>query len=177
FIVFGRQSVSEHAHSITQIYARGTFKVAPSLFYQLLVVLGKRDGYIDPIFYALLPDKRQETYIRLFDTLKHLYPSLEPSRMSMDFENALIDAGRECFPDSNLDGCLFHLSRKVKRQLQINGLMGMYNKDPEFARAARMIIALAYVPPAHVNKAFTRLRQTVPHDLLPVLDWFETYFI
>ncbi|KAH7710651.1 hypothetical protein AAVH_22058 [Aphelenchoides avenae] len=177
FIVIGRQSVSEHAQSITKIYTRGSFKVAPSLFYQLLVVLGRRDGYIDPIFYALLPDKRQESYIRLFATLKHLYPSLKPSRISMDFENALINAGRECFPDSNLEGSLFDLLQKVERQLQINGLMVKYDKDPEFARAARKIVALAYVPSARVNSAFKRLRQTAPHDLRPVLDWFETYFI
>ena len=48
----------------------GTFKVSPTLWYQIYTIHAMKNGYTVPCVYALLPNKRKETYTRLFTQLK-----------------------------------------------------------------------------------------------------------
>lgn len=65
-LVFGRQYNANWANEMKTIYIDGTFRQAPPLFHQVYAVLAERNGYVFPIFYALLPNKQQNTYISLF---------------------------------------------------------------------------------------------------------------
>ena len=47
----------------------GTFRAAPEVFYQLYVIGAYIRGYIFPCVYALLPNKKEETYTRLFNQI------------------------------------------------------------------------------------------------------------
>jgi len=53
-----------------RVFIDGTFTLAPPLFSQVFLILAKRAEYMFPVMYALLPNKRQETYDGLFGLIK-----------------------------------------------------------------------------------------------------------
>ena len=59
-----------------------------------------------PVVYALLPNKRQNTYERVFDCLRERLGErnlpLEIRRFSSDFEEGVLNAIRSRFPGINL---------------------------------------------------------------------------
>ena len=116
--------------------------------------VGYMNDYV-PLIYALLPNKEEGTYERFFRAVKSLAPAAQPSNVLNDFELAAMNAT----PNSNLT-----LSRCVEG-------------DPAFAVLPRHIPALAFVPAAQVLNAYTTLGQTLPNEMLPILDCFERTYI
>jgi len=82
-------------------------KIAPPLF----VILAKDIGDVHPLIYALLPNKQAKTYQQLFHRLKQLKPILCPDFLSCDFENVSILSMKESFPNAQINGCLYHLTK------------------------------------------------------------------
>lgn len=68
--MFGRSSSLDFIHLVQDVYLEGTFKLCPPLFSQLFVVLCKRNGFIIPLAYGLLPSKMETSYVRFCDALK-----------------------------------------------------------------------------------------------------------
>lgn len=62
-IIFGKESNINDSNQITHLYIDGTFRISPPMFRQLIVVLARRDDYVVPIFYGLLPIKQEELMI------------------------------------------------------------------------------------------------------------------
>jgi hypothetical protein len=77
-LIFGRESVGEWAGQVENLFVDGTFKICPNLWSQVMMVLGKRNGYVFPLFYCLLPSKTRQIYERLFQAISNLYPNLQP---------------------------------------------------------------------------------------------------
>ena len=73
---------------IEVLYLDGTFKQAPPLFHQVYVILAERNGYVFPLLYALLPNKRAATYRLLFQSIAQKWPTLQPRALTVDFEIA-----------------------------------------------------------------------------------------
>jgi len=69
-LVFGREHDRTCAGEMKTVYGDGTFKTAPPLFTQIYVILAKRQGFVFPVLYALLPNKEQQTYVRLFNEIR-----------------------------------------------------------------------------------------------------------
>ena len=176
-LVFGRQSHVNWSFQMKKIYVDGTFRSAPSLFSQVYVIMAARGEFVLPILYALLPDKQEETYKRLFKSIRELWPDFAPSSISTDFEKAALNAMRSIFPESELFGCLFHLVKNMRKKLASEGLMHIYNADPDFGLAARMIVALAFLPPNLLEDALEELTNETPEALMPILNWFEDFYI
>uniref|UniRef100_A0A915DTF0 MULE transposase domain-containing protein n=1 Tax=Ditylenchus dipsaci TaxID=166011 RepID=A0A915DTF0_9BILA len=135
--------------------------------------------WIFPVLYALLRTKSAAVYTQMFRMIKDLWPQFSPTSISMDFEQAAIQASIEVFPGTLISGCLFHLVKNFKKQIGAAGLDTHY-KDPEFAVKSRMIISLAFVPHNDVSNCFRRLRDHLMEyyqDLAPVLDWFEKNYV
>uniref|UniRef100_A0A5S6QA25 MULE transposase domain-containing protein n=1 Tax=Trichuris muris TaxID=70415 RepID=A0A5S6QA25_TRIMR len=65
-----------------------------------------------------------------------------------------MNAVRADFPGTEIFGCFFHLVRSIKRQLAEQRLLARCRSDSTFQHAVRMIVALAYVPPAIVQTTF-----------------------
>ena len=107
--------------------ADGTFKVFPRLWLQVYTVHAAIGGYRIPCIYALLPDKSQETYIRMWREIRNLAGPGDDGQerlVTMDFERAAINAFLEKFPQSNVAGCFFHLGQSVYRKVKELGLSG-----------------------------------------------------
>jgi len=70
----------------------GTFSCVPSIFHQLYTILGINCSKVVPAVYILLPNKREDTYKRMFLSLNLLKPQLNPKSMMFDFEKAAMNS-------------------------------------------------------------------------------------
>ena len=88
-----------------------------------------------------------------------------------------MNSAQKAFPRAELHGCLFHLTKSMRRQLSENGLLQRYNAEPQFAHHAKMIVALAFVPTDNLDEAFDVLSNQLPKELTPILNWLEENYI
>lgn len=106
---------------------------------------------------------------------------LEPEVIITDFEDAFIKAVEEVFPDSHLHGCNFHFAQCILRQVNNMNLKSRYNRDDEFALHIKMMIALAFIPPAFVIKAFELVISVEfflkNEELGPLVEYFRETWI
>ena len=85
-----------------------TFSVVLNLFSQLYTIHAEKTGIIFPCIYALLPNKSEATYYRLFQKLLEIEPLLNPVTVMINFEKAAMNALEGNFI-SIITGCFFHL--------------------------------------------------------------------
>ena len=71
-LIFGTKNFFRLLCGSECIYMDGTFKCVPSLFYQLYTLHVLVKDLMIPVIYALLPNKRQKTYIRLFRIIQDI---------------------------------------------------------------------------------------------------------
>lgn len=179
-LVFGRERNMTWCGDIRALFLDGTFKQAPPLFHQIYVILAERNGFVFPLLYALLPNKRRQTYQLLFTTIAQKWPTLQPNSLSIDFEIAAFQEAQSAFPNAQIFGCLFHLVRNMKKKLTDEQLLGRYNTDAEFALQARMIVATAFVPITSIDTALDVLNDVqtgLDRQLQPVVDWLEDNYV
>uniref|UniRef100_A0A914HQ55 MULE transposase domain-containing protein n=1 Tax=Globodera rostochiensis TaxID=31243 RepID=A0A914HQ55_GLORO len=175
------------AYSVGEVIDHGCFVnrrenaeeiTAPPLFHQILVIMAKRENWGFPVCYCLLSCKTATTYDRTFQMMKAVWPNFAPEIVTVDFEEALINAIRSVFGHVQIDGCFFLLVHNFHRRLNGfddeygNNLLQTYRSDPIFAESARMITSLAI----DLTAAIVALEQVLPDSLEPVFMWFMTYY-
>jgi hypothetical protein len=101
-LIFGREGNMTWCGEVQALYLDGTFKQAPPLFHQIYVVLAERNGFVFPLLYALLPNKRRQTYQILFQTIARKWPTLQPNSLSVDFEIAAFQEAQSAFPNAQV---------------------------------------------------------------------------
>ena len=155
----------------------GTFSVTPPQFAQLYTVHGLKNCHYIIGCYALLANKRAQTYIEFLEHVRELTNHAEPTSVMIDFERACINAIPNVFPQATVLGCLFHLCKSVYRHVQSLGLQEQYLVDEEFRVNIKMIPALAFVPPDDIIPAFQALSQHCEGNEEHILDYFEVNYI
>jgi len=135
----------------------------------VFAILAKHAEYVFPVMYALLTNKRQETYDGLFGLIKMIWPLFNPTLISLDVEMAVMNSVRQAFPRAEVHGCLFHLTKSMRRQLSENGLLQRSNAEPRFALHARMIVELAFVPIDNLDDAFDASSNQLAKEFTPIL--------
>jgi hypothetical protein len=139
-------------------YADGTFKASPYLFTQIYTIHAMKYDNVIPTVFALMPNKTQVSYNRVFSALKNLNPNLQSISIMTDFEQSTINAFKEAFHNALQRGCFFHLSQCLWRKIQqIEEMKNNYSTDADFALQVRHLAALAYVPEIDVVAAFENL--------------------
>lgn len=121
---------------------------------------GRYDGWHVPLVYVLTTNKQQETYEEVFEVLKRLEPTRNPTDITVDFEMAVMNAIRKHFELAEIHGCYFHFGQNIWRKVQEVGLQSEYAKNADFALQIRLLIALAYVPPESVFESYEELIDT-----------------
>uniref|UniRef100_A0A183C6Z6 MULE domain-containing protein n=1 Tax=Globodera pallida TaxID=36090 RepID=A0A183C6Z6_GLOPA len=116
----------------------------PAPFTQVYVILARRDKWVFPVCHCLLTAKTQATYERMFDLLQQCWPMFKPRVASIDFEQAMVGALHAKHPQCDVNFCLFHLVRNMKKRVAEQGLTHLYNTDASFSQAARMITTNNY---------------------------------
>jgi hypothetical protein len=154
----------------------GTFDIAPKTFRQLYTIHGLKNHKTLPLVYALLPDKKKETYIRFFtiviENVKH-----KPKSFNTDFEQAVFGAIKEVFKDCEIYGCFFHLSQNLFKRVKSMKLTHEYVFGEDFRRHFKMIQGLAFLPPEDVVTGLDELRKLCAPKLKPLLDYFEKNYV
>lgn len=168
-------------------YVDGTFKTSPVIFYQLFVIMGSviqvkkgvQETFALPLVYALLENKEQEAYLKVFAVTKTLFEKFEirfilPQTIMSDFELSIINAAKAVFGDI-VNCCLFHLCQSAFRRVQSEGLQTRYNdeNDRSIKEAMQMMCALAFVPAEKVPDYFDVLMDHIPQNFDVVADYFE----
>ncbi|CAF1635202.1 unnamed protein product, partial [Didymodactylos carnosus] len=67
-----------------ELLVDGTFKVTPTVFYQLYTMHVAYRNAVIPAVFALLPNKNQQTYQRLINELAELCPLWNPKSIMME---------------------------------------------------------------------------------------------
>lgn len=199
-LVFGTYANLTLLEKSKHWYMDGTFKTVPSIFYQLYTIHGIIKGEsIVPLVYALLPNKKTETYIKLLSELKNLEPRLNPSSVMMDFEKSMIKAFETEFPETKIRGiykydydikilifisflflgCFFHFKQAVYRKVQEKGLKIRYDTDSKFAQKIRLLCALAFLPAEKVVDVFEEMleKQVIPDEAQDIVNYFEDVWV
>lgn len=151
----------------TKFFGDGTFKSCCPQFKQLYTIhvdLANKEEEVAvlPAIYALLPDKKEETYARLLKLLTNHFPSWSPQFWKIDFEMAMYHALKNIFPTSEVKGCNFHFNQCIWRKVQELGLVKDYIENEEIKMHVRMLAALAYIPPDSVDEGFIKIMENSP---------------
>jgi hypothetical protein len=162
----------------------GTFKTVPTLFRQLYSIHAPAGGNVNsqivPLVYALMSLKSEELYQILFQTLNELADEnkleLNPDFVLTDFEKGSINAVKSEFPGAQSKGCHFHLGQSVYRQIQDKGLAKTYGTDEKFSLLIRHIPALAFLSPLEIPDAFDKVKDLLPSEAEPIIEWFENNY-
>lgn len=164
---------------ITSIIIDGTFKSTPSGFLQTLIVHGLIFGRFYPLYYNLLTDKTEISYLSTFTKILPFFNN--PSYIICDFEIALINAITKKFPGTKLNGCIFHFGQILWRNIQNRGFSVPYKNNINVKKAIKMLACLTFVPVNDVIKIFNLITQwitmNVDIDLSEFLDYFRKSFI
>ena len=179
----------------TSWYLDGTFKSAPQLFYQLLVLHAELTdtpgkSWILPTVYILLTQKDTSIYLEAFDALTSNCPALLPQVVMADFEQALRSALSTSFPGAEIDGCHFHFCQAILRNVNQLGYKTEYEAittDPATGAKihspvhtwVRRLMMLALVPTSDVPDVFNQLVENIPDTVQidPLLGYFERTWI
>ena len=92
----------------------GTFKIAPKLWGQVMIICAQIAGGIwIPVLFALLPNKKKPTYNAFFQCVKNcldkISETIAANFIMMDFETGMRDSWRSLFPDTTLKGSFQYL--------------------------------------------------------------------
>ena len=135
----------------------GTFKCVPAHFGQMYVVFGaKQDSpIIFPACYCLLPNKKYDTYLRMWSIIKsRLNISNDPQVVNIDFEAAAISAVKDVFPTTQVDGCNFHWKRCIFDNVGAKGCLSLFHNNDKFQIGIDLVYTLCYVPVDYIIQAW-----------------------
>ena len=136
-----------------------TFSTAPNVFYQVYTIHGTVEGYHIPLVYALLPDKKEETYQKLFNLLPQ-----GCKRITIDFEVAVRNALTKLSENNQIQFCFFHLGQNLWRHVQSTGKASDYTNNLQFREHVRMLLCTAFLPVDDVALGFEKLQESAPED-------------
>ena len=172
------------------LYVDGTFRTSPSPYCQFLTVHGLYQGHVIPLVFCLSTGKAVGQYRQVLQHLKAevrrvTHRRLMPTRVVLDFEQALLTALATEFPNAALSGCYFHLNQSLWRHIQELGLAVPYRHDQRIQKAVRKVMAIGFLPVLLVQQNFVmfrngrfirRLVQRYP-ELEDWLEYVETTYI
>ena len=155
-------------------YCDGTFDISPTFFKQVYTFHVIINGTNIPLAYALLPNKNQVTYKKVFKMIKS-YLKILPESINMDFEKAAMNAAKLVFK-CKIYGCFFHLSQSFWRRVQKLGLVKKWYSS-EFRNSFKKMQALAFLPVKDTVEGFEILKNSCPPSFNPLLVYLENNYI
>jgi len=110
-----------------------TVRIAPRLFFQVLVLLAEEHGGVRPVIYGLLPNQTAMIYHCLLDRILRLranISNMNPDSISCDYEIALFNMVSAGFPNAEIFECFFlHFAKNLKKCINSKHLAARYNAD------------------------------------------------
>jgi len=109
--------------------------------------------------------------------LDKLKPGLNPTSISCDFEQAIIKSIKTNYPNAEINGCLYHLTKNFYKKICHLGIVTQYRNDADFSILVKIIVALSFFPINDLDLAIELSADYLPDDILPLLDWFEDNYV
>ncbi|CAG0896418.1 unnamed protein product [Darwinula stevensoni] len=121
--------------------------------------IGSHEGSLSmPVVFAFLPDKRMDTYRKLFQALLEICTkaglSFSPKLFLLDFERAVITTLQLIFPSAMVKGCYFHFTQAIYRKVQELGISGPFMKSKEVKLWIRRVMALPFIPLESIDDVY-----------------------
>ncbi|XP_077969149.1 uncharacterized protein LOC144422955 isoform X2 [Styela clava] len=77
----------------------------------------------------------------------------------MDFEAATWQALSSVWPDVEKQGCSFHFTQAIMKNVRPNNLARLYNKDAGTRDLIKHVMALCYIPTMFITPRFKSLKE------------------
>lgn len=177
FLIFFNESNKQYIKSAHTWLCDGTFKTAPTDFYQIYIVQCTVLEKAYTMAFLLMPDKSQKTYERVFKKLLELIGDVSVKFLCLDLEKAAFNAWRKVMQNANVCFCYFHFVQSILRNLKSNGLYFKYVKDKTIRGYIRFLMLLPFLPSNRVKDAFNEIKkQLLFHDKSNNMTMFLKYF-
>jgi len=163
-LVFASDEQLELLRSATAVYFDATFKVVPTIYYQLFTVFAPFADAAFPVVYALMSRKTQALYTKVFEKVHELVPDFTPSHAMADFEEASVNAFRQVFGDVSVGGCWFHYAQAIIKRLNKLGLKTEYCSDDDVKNAVHSLVSLPLLPPSDMRAAVSDIKSSLNAD-------------
>lgn len=95
--------------------------------------------------------RTKESYISLFNYIEENILKLEPDMIMTDYEDGLLGALTQVYPDATISGCWFHYSQALQRRCR-NKEKSLYELIQTDARADRLFHKFLILPLLPQNK-------------------------
>ena len=136
-----------------------------------------------PIIYSCCEDKSEEDYPVLLESLRTYAAKknivLNPSTILIDFEQTMVNAINNAFPQALVKGCHFHFAQNVWKKVKKYGLVTLA-KEENIRHQIGNIIALPLVPPNQVNNCMEGIIDELSNydsKLLKLTDYIIKYYV
>ncbi|XP_068219196.1 uncharacterized protein [Palaemon carinicauda] len=180
-LIFAAPSSLPKLGSSKHWLADGTFETCPNIFYQIYTIHAEIHGIIHPLLFALLPGKSEEIYVKmlyaLLENMEALGIETDVTEVSIDFEVATRNAFLPALGDVTVHFCFFHFCQTTWRKIQQLGLVTHYNNDTDFSLFCRKVNALAFLLIDGVPRGMQCLKQEVPENALPFIEYIDNTFV
>lgn len=179
-IIFCSEKGKECLRSKQDFFMDGTFKSCSKQFNQIYTIhadygSSEVETNIHPVVFALLPNKKKATYVRVFRHVLQAVPEWKPRNITVDFEGSAINAIREVSPTSEIHGCYFHFKKCLWRKVQEIGLTCEYKENEDIRLLIQMCAALAFLKIEDVQDGWVEIHSQAPQN--PKLSAFFDYFV
>ncbi|MPC67205.1 hypothetical protein E2C01_061373 [Portunus trituberculatus] len=102
----------------------------------------------------------------------------DPSLVIVDFEKSVELAMYAVFgPHVQIQYCFYHLTQSTWRKIQALGPANQYQTDNTFRIFCGQLDALAILPPNEVLEGMQHLKDTMPDDAIPLVEYFDQTYV
>lgn len=183
YCIFSSKKIMQHIEK-TPIGDRhylidATFKVVPfGCFTQLLIIhVGKYDT-VHPFIYILMSNKSQRAYTHAFQYIDTSIFPLHCADFTTDYELAIRQSLRQCFPSSKLVACWFHYVQALRRKAsKLSTLFSRIRSNSEVENLYYQFQALALLPADIIIETFEKLKaKAISLDseaFIPFIEYFD----
>lgn len=188
YCIFSSKKIMQHIEQSTKPNERrylidGTFKVVPfGSFKQLLIIHFARFGTVYPFIFVLMSNRTQIAYSHVFKYIdKYIFP-LQCASFHSDYETAMKNALRSCFPQAQLLSCWFHFVQAIRKNVsQMALLFHLIRTNTDAAKLYYKFQALALLRADLITDAFNDLKneglRMNTAAFQPFLKYFEKQWI
>ena len=164
------------------IHIDGTFKVCSEIFHQLYIIYSSTRYGILPELFCFLPDKKPETYHRLFFLIQSKAMSLglsfTPKTIMVDFDVTIHNVIRLLLPNTLIKGCFFHFAQLIFRKLRSIKISNCLKSNDDIRKWFRMFLGMASMPIPHLQRAFNAITSiNLPKEHQQECNDFHHYFM
>lgn len=154
---YARQVITKY----TEFFFDGVFKQIPEPFTQLYTMhadigSSNTETNVVPVVFCLLPNKREDTYLRAFALLQDYLKNTK--KIHMDYELGAINAARKAFPNAQIVGCFFHFRQCLLRKAKELSI----NITKEGRKHVAVCASMAFLPKEYFQEAWLSIADHSP---------------